>query len=179
MADGGSAKVRKPRVMPAQKPGKSQQEVATPWEFIDAIEARFGKLDWDLAASAENCVVRNNQGGRTAQFFSKKDDSLAQDWGQIGGLLYLNPEFADFRPWLRKAVAEATPTSRVLVLTKASVDANWWWEFCRPHAISYALTPRIKFIGHKQGFPGGLALHLFGTGATGFGLWRWMGKKAK
>jgi hypothetical protein len=165
------------RIMPAQKPGKSQQEVATPWDFIDAVEARFGRIDWDLAATAENCVVRDADGSRLPCFYSREQDSLKQDWGRITGLLYLNPEFADFEPWVRKAAEEATPTSRVLVLTKASVDSNWWWKWCQPHALTWALTPRITFVGHEIGFPGGLALHLFGLGATGWGRWRWKGKE--
>jgi hypothetical protein len=32
------------RKMPEQKPGRSKQDYGTPWDFIKAVEARFGKL---------------------------------------------------------------------------------------------------------------------------------------
>lgn len=171
MADGSAAPKR--RKMPAQKPGNSEQSVGTPWEFIDAVEKRFGKLDWDLAASADNCVVRNVSGGRSAQFFSKEEDSLAQDWKQVGGLLWLNPPFDAIKKFAKKCAEESDPLARVLMLTPARVETNWWWQWMRPHAISYALSPRLTFVGHAKPYPMGLALHLFGMGATGFGRWRW------
>jgi hypothetical protein len=176
MADGSAAPKR--RKMPAQRPHTSEQVVATPWEFVDALEHRFGKLDWDLCASADNCVVRNVNGTRSSQFFSKEENSLAQDWSAIGGNLYCNPEFGLISKFLEKAVAEASPTSRVFMLTPASIDANWWWEFVRPHAITYALD-RIRFVGQPHVHPKGLALHLIGMGATGMGRWRWTKEIAK
>ena len=51
-------KLRTARVMPAQKPHRSVQVVETPWEFIDAVEKRFGKIVFDLAATLDNCKVR-------------------------------------------------------------------------------------------------------------------------
>lgn len=178
MADGGIAP-KKRRVMPAQNPATSEQSVGTPWEFVDAVEARFGKLEWDLAASAENCVVRNMDGDRSSKFFSVKENSLAQDWTNLGSPLWLNPPFDHIADFAKKCVADADPRALVLLLTPGSIDANWWWEFCRPHAITYALSPRLTFVGHNQPYPKGLALHVFGTGATGFGRWRWKKDAAK
>lgn len=39
---------------PIQKPGRSKQDYGTPWEFIRAVERRWGKLHVDLAAHSEN-----------------------------------------------------------------------------------------------------------------------------
>jgi hypothetical protein len=164
-ADGTPAPKRR-RKMPAQKPATSEQVVGTPRDFIIALEYRFGPLAWDLCATKENSVV-------PGRFFDVERDGLKQDWGSIDGNLYCNPEFGDIPRWLKKAVEEATPRSRVFVLTPASLDANWWWDFVRPHAITYALSPRLKFVGHAQAAPKGLALHWFGLGATGLGRFRW------
>ena len=156
----------KRRKMPAQKPSTSEQTVGTPPDFIRALEYRFGPIAWDLCATPENSVV-------PGKFFDVERDGLKQDWGAIDGNLWCNPEFGDIPRWLRKAVEEATPRARVFVLTPASLDANWWWEFCRPHAITYSLKPRLQFVGHKNAAPKGLALHLFGMGAQGLGRWAW------
>lgn len=168
MADGGSIARRK---MPAQKPSKSNQVVATPMEFVDAVESRFGKIHWDVCANAENCVVRNVHGGRSAQFFSERENGLAQQWSHMGGNLWCNPPFGKIAPWAKKASEEANPHTRVLMLTPAAVGANWWWEYVRPHAVVYILHPRLAFTG--QPFPKDLQLAVFGLGATGFGRWRW------
>ena len=40
------------RTMPAQVPGKSKQDYGTPIELIRAVEAKFGRLAFDLAAHA-------------------------------------------------------------------------------------------------------------------------------
>lgn len=175
MADGSSAPTR--RKMPAQKHGTSNQVVATPLEFIDAVEARFGRLAWDLCADETNCVVRNNKGERSRQFFSERENGLAQQWSNLGGNLWCNPPFGRIAPWAKKASEEACPLSPVFLLTPAAVGANWWWEFVRPHAIVYVLHPRIAFTG--QPFPKDLQLAVFGLGATGLGRWRWTKERAK
>lgn len=170
MPDGAPAPKR--RKMPAQKPGKSKQDYGTPWPFIDALEDRFGKLDWDLAASAENCVVRNQDGGRSACFFSEAENSLGQDWQRVGGLLYLNPPFANIGDWAKKCVEESDSRCQILLLTPASIGANWFWEFVRPHAIVWAID-RITFVGTEDPYPKDLILSHFIGGANGLGRWRW------
>ena len=42
--------------MPAQKPGSSKQDYSTPRAFLDAVEKRFGRIKWDLAAHERNHV---------------------------------------------------------------------------------------------------------------------------
>jgi len=167
------AKTKGKRTMPAQKPGKSEQVVGTPRDFLDAVEARFGELDWDLAANETNCVVQNVDGGPSRFFFGEEENSLRQNWGDRVGLNWCNPPFDDIAPWVKKAAEEASPIARVLMLTPASVDANWWWDFVRPHAVTYAVAPRLTFVGHDKPYPKGLSLLYFGLGATGFGRFRW------
>src|SRR5665213_4144167 len=84
---------------PKQKPGLSNQSVGTPWEFVHAVERRWGKLTIDLAASAENTKVADN-------FIDEHDDSLANatEWKVADKKIraWLNPPFARIKPWASK-----------------------------------------------------------------------------
>ncbi len=42
---------------PKQKPGKSRQTYETPPALIEAVEHRFGTIDFDLAASKANSLA--------------------------------------------------------------------------------------------------------------------------
>jgi len=114
------------------------QNTPTPWEFIRAVEERFGPIAWDLAASAGNCRARDPHA-----YFDEAQDSLAQDWNAAGamGRTWLNPPFRHVDPWLAKA-AECRITSGPLVLVPASVCTKWFNEHVRARAIVYEVTPR-------------------------------------
>lgn len=106
-------------MMPAQKPSTSKQDYGTPLAFIAAVEARFGKLDVDLAASPQNA--------KAPLFLTKEDDVLSLDWTELGTetLNWLNPEFREIAKY---AVKCATSGARILFLVPASVGANWYWD---------------------------------------------------
>lgn len=155
---------------PKHNKGKSRQDVGTPRDFLDAVERRFGCIKVDLAARADNAVA--------PLFVTPEEDSLVVPWGERfpSTLAWLNPEFSDIAPWAAKCAHEAgvqAPGLRVLLLTPASVGAVWFAEHVHRKALVLALSPRIKFIGHKTGFPKDLILSCFGFGAPGFELWRW------
>lgn len=145
----------------------SVQEVATPWEFINAVECRFGKLDFDLAASASN--------KKAERFYSKEDNALVDDkrWHK-NGLCWLNPEFSDIAPWANRCAIESGRGARILLLVPASIDSNWW--DCSVHGIATVLPlhPRIKFVGHPTLYPKPLALCVYGIEPVGYpGRWVW------
>lgn len=170
MADGSSVPKRTGATL---NRGGSKQTHQTPRDFLDALEFRFGRIDWDLAADAESCVVLDEQGQPSGQFFSEEQDSLAQDWGSIEGLLFLNPPFARLDRWAKKCAEEATPRTRIILLTQASVGTNWYWQWIRPFAVTYALRPRLTFRGEKDQFPKDLMISYFGLNVTAFGRWNW------
>lgn len=157
------------RKMPVQKPGESRQDYATPWEFIRAVEARYGRLDVDLAARIDNA--------RAPRFVTPKEDSLAVPWAErfAGMFGWLNPEFADIDPWASKCRVEtSTPGGlQVALLTPASVGSNWFAEHVHGHALVLALSPRITFEGERDPYPKDCILSLFGFGQAGFDVWRW------
>ena len=63
----------RPRSGAALHRGSSRQDWGTPPEFLDAVRARFGALDWDLAAHRKNAVSARYLG--PGSHYS--DDSLA------------------------------------------------------------------------------------------------------
>ena len=151
-------------VMPVQKPGRSVQEVETPIDFMQAVEKRFGKMDFDLAANPSNA--------KTFRYFHEGHDSLKQDWSKLTGSLWLNPPYGDIEPWAKKCAEHGNPSRRIFLLTPASIGSNWFQEHIWGHALVLALNPRLTFVGHNQSYPKDLILSCF-TGQYGFEPWRW------
>ena len=155
---------------PRQKPGKSRQDVATPQDFLEAVEARFGEIAIDLAAHADNAV--------TSRFLSPEQDSLSILWRQMlepGDVGWLNPPFGKIGKWASKCEDE-TPFlrggARILMLVPAAVGSNWFKCHVNRKAYVHALSPRITFVGETHPFPKDLMLVEYGA-APGFDCWRW------
>lgn len=151
----------------ANNRGNSKQDYATPHEFIRAVEARYGKLEFDLAASENNA--------KAYYIFTVEHQSLAQPWAEIldGRLAWLNPPFGSIAPWAMKCAAEAKKGARILLLTPASVDTIWWADYIHGRAWVDFLSPRIQFDGADDPFPKPLSLSCFNISGTGYGPWRW------
>ena len=159
-----------PRAMPAQKPGKSEQAVQTPPEFLAAVARRFGPIRWDLAANASNHVAPGWYGPGSPD----GEDALAQDWSKRGGVLFLNPEFGNIPPFAKLAAEFGPRGARTKMLVPAAVSTEWWVKFVHQRALVLFLRPRIKFVGHDAGFPKDLALCAYGPWvAPGYSTWRW------
>lgn len=155
--------------MPAQKPGKSKQDYATPPEFIAAVKhrLRIEAFVVDLAASAENT--------KSANYFTKEDDALSGDWEGAadhygGGWMWLNPPFADIAPWAKKC-KESLPT-RIALLVPAAVGSNWWRDYVDGKAHVLLLNGRISFDGVGP-YPKDCALCLYTAFAQGYEVWDW------
>lgn len=132
---------------PSVKRHQSEQVVATPWEFIRAVEAKFGPIAVDLAATHENKKAR--------VFISPEMDTFKQDWtlwlqGRLG---WLNPEFDPMKTWVAKCAMEQRRGAEFTVLSPASIGTNWFWDHVQPYAEIHCLTPRIAFVGSHNVFP--------------------------
>ncbi len=145
---------------------RSNQSVATPANFIEAVESRFGELAFDLAADAKNTRV-------TGCFFDERQNSLQQNWAALAGNLWLNPPFANIAPWARKCAERRNDNRWTLFLVPASVGANWFHEHVAPYAFVLELTDRIKFVGSKDPYPKDMILCCFGFGVVGRAPWHW------
>jgi hypothetical protein len=102
----------------------------------------------DLAASAEN--------SKAPAFIAKQDNTLVQPWASLypTGNLWLNPEFADIDPHAAKCRDKSTRRQGlILLLTPASVGANWFAQHVNRKAMVMALSPRLHFEGTTSPYP--------------------------
>lgn len=153
---------------PVQKPrGTAKQDYGTPWEFIEAVEKRFGVLTYDLACTRENAKA-------PAGFYHPEEDALAQSWRGFSGNLWLNLPFADISPWAEKLAKEcAHRLGFSFFLTPASIGSVWFADHVRDFAMVLGLSPRLAFEGTSDPYPKDLMLSVYGYGLRGFGTWRW------
>lgn len=135
------------RKMPKQKPGKSKQDYKTPLELIYAVEKRFGPISIDLAAS-DGHVCDN--------YYSESYDSLSIEWMLQENTAWLNPPFSRIEPWAKKCFFESTRLKRkgcIILLTPASIGANWFHHWVYGRAAVIALNPRLTFVGETTPYP--------------------------
>lgn len=149
-----------------QSPSTSEQVVGTPRDFIKAVERRYGKFTWDLAATAENA--------KAPYWITEETDSLKQTWPSTG-ISWLNPPFAKMTPWAKKC-AEWTKlpgrsaNARIIMLTPASVGSNWFNKYVRPNADVITI-PRLTFEGSPDPYPKDLMISVFGSTLRRFTHW--------
>lgn len=126
----------------------SEQVVSTPWAFIRAVEAKFGTLVCDLAATATNTKV-------VGCTITPEIDTFTQDWTAWlhGGLGWLNPEFDPMAKWVELCAQQQRRGATFLALAPASISTNWFWDFVQPYATVYSISPRIPFEGQHNLFP--------------------------
>lgn len=157
----------------------TNQKWATPYEFTAAVERRYGKIGFDLAASRSNT--------KAPAYFHEKQNALVQDWtdlktdkGFAPRVVWLNPPFANIDPWAEKLANECRDLPRwTLMLVPASMATRWWAAFVLNKAYVAGIIPRLKFIGAKDPYPKDLALCCYGFGVSGTGFWDWNPGKAR
>ena len=176
-----------PRAMPTQKPGKSVQIVVTPWNFIDAVEKRWGLIRFDLAADRGNLRVRTNTSAHAHLGPGSKiaEDAFSITWARVVPPVnsWLNPPFGDICPWAMHCSSTVNDLlhpwgGTIFFLVPASVGSNWWAEHVHRKAAVKFLRPRLVFEGHTQSYPKDLALCIYtrvqSKGLTpGYECWRW------
>lgn len=147
--------------------GGSKQDYATPPDFIAAVEKRWGKIDFDLAASEHN--------KKATPYFSKEQDSLMQIWCSLPGNLWLNPPFDRITPWAEKCAKEVAFGATIFFLVPASVGANWFRDFVHRKAMVYFLNGRLHFDPNNPtwGYPKDCMLCVYSLGSHGYDTWTW------
>lgn len=173
-----------------------QQTHLTPDEFKLAVEARFGPLVIDLAASQPNICE---------EYISEGLDTFSLDWGTLPlaqaapgrvSNMWLNPPFSGgvdakkinpkkklkgwrgMTPWMRKCAAFALHSTcrdrRIICLVQTAVSAAWWRTCVRGTATINHLSPRLTFVGESSGHQRDLSLLIFEPFVLGGeGIWRW------
>lgn len=159
----------------ALRRGRSKQDYGTPWEFIRAVEGRWGPILLDLAAHAGNA--------KAPLWIGEEEDSLSVSWSELcpTGNLWLNPPFANIAPWAAKCHEEAAKRSGLIfLLTPASIGSEWFHAHVYQIARVLGLRPRIPFegppinpkTGKPDGYPKDLMLSIYGE-PPGLDTWRW------
>ena len=156
----------------------SKQDYGTPRDFLDAVERRWGKLSFNLAAEAENCKAseRGPAIPRRATTTSRTTRSSAGG-DVLRGVLWLNPPFGNIAPWAEKCAWEASRPSRqferVLFLVPASVGSEWFARNVFGKARVHLLVGRLCFDG-KCPYPKDCLLAEYGSAQPPeIVLWRW------
>lgn len=150
----------------------AKQDYQTSPELLAAVQARYGKIDFDAACTRENAVAEYG-------YFYPEHDALAQDWAELQGMtVWCNPPFGKSGKFAERAAkarrqAWTADAPRVLLLVQAAVDTQWWEDHVRHHALVLHLAPRPAFIGCAQGINRALALCVYGPG-IGPGEMRWV-----
>lgn len=158
-----------PKTMPAQKPHRSKQDYQTPREFLDAVQARFGRIVFDLSCTTANCVAR------AGWYFDRGYDGLAESWdtlAQPGEVAWLNPEFGNVAPWAEKCAGYAG-AGLVTMLIPAAVSTEYYADHIHDRAFVAPIRPRLIFVGEEDPYPKDLMLCVYGMGLRGFQPWRW------
>ena len=119
---------------PSINRAESSGDIWTPWEFIRAVEHRFGPIAVDLAASGP-------QSAKAARWITPEEDSLKQDWAAIlnGGLGWDNCSYSNIAPWAKYHQQQWEMGARTLLLVPASVGSNWYWRHVEPSAEVYSV----------------------------------------
>lgn len=151
--------------LPKQKRGFSRQDYGTQWPLVRAVERRWGPISWDLAATAENA--------KAPRYITPEQDSFTVAWYKLDGLLWLNPPFANLKPWVDKCHHEGAMGAKIILLTPASVGSDWFANYVEGSALVVPLRPRLIFEGCDQAYPKDCMLSLFGVDLPGFESWRW------
>lgn len=86
---------------------------ATPQDFFDRLDARFG-FEMDVCASPDNA--------KCARYFTKADDGLTQRWS---GICWMNPPYGrQIGHWMRKAYESSLAGATVVCLVPARTDTR-------------------------------------------------------
>lgn len=148
----------------------TKQGHRTPPEFLRAVEARFGKIVFDLAATFGDQAT-----GPNGPCWTPDHDSLTRNWGDQyhKGVHWLNPPYSNIRPWVAKLDSECRDLPRwTLCLVPASMGSKWWERHVLGKCFALGVT-RMQFVGSTAPYPKDLALLCYGFGVSGHGFWDW------
>ena len=166
----------------------TKQDYGTPRVFLDAVEARFGALTFDLATDGTNA--------KAPRFFTEEENALSKNWALElePGNWWLNPPFNDIATWAAKCTIEIEACgkfaahlqgdTKIFFLTPASIGSNWFADHVHGRAVVLGLSPRMTFDGtppnKKTGkidpYPKDLMLSIFSARhfpIAGLDCWRW------
>jgi len=119
---------------------------ATPQEFFDKLDWRFGPFDLDPCASPHNT--------KCANFYTEAENGLSKDW--TGHTVFVNPPYGrGIEDWIRKGYesAEADNNTKVVMLIPARTDTRYWHDYVMKAEFVYFIKGRLKFGDSENAAP--------------------------
>ena len=112
-------------------------EWATPQEFFDKLNWRFGPFDLDPCADAVNA--------KCAKFYTMEDDGLSQSWE--GHNSFINPPYGrGIDKWIKKAYEESRKeNTKVVMLIPSRTDTRYWHQYVMKADEIHFVKGRLKF----------------------------------
>lgn len=119
-------------------------EWATPADF-------FAELDREFRFELDPCATVDN--AKCAQFYTKEQDGLAQDWG--GRRVFCNPPYGrEIARWVRKCYEESRKGALVVMLIPARTDTAYFHDYIYHKAKEVRfIRGRLHFNGHRNAAP--------------------------
>lgn len=119
-------------------------EWATPADFFVELDREF-RFELDPCATADNA--------KCAQFYTKEQDGLAQDWG--GRRVFCNPPYGrEIARWVRKCYEESRKGALVVMLIPARTDTAYFHDYIYHKAKEVRfIRGRLHFNGHRNAAP--------------------------
>ena len=120
-------------------------EWATPQDFFDKLNWRFGPFDLDPCADTHNT--------KCANFFTEAENGLSKSWS--GFTSFINPPYGrGIDKWIAKAYKETREEgTRAVLLIPARTDTKYWHDFVMKADEVYFVKGRLKFGDSENSAP--------------------------
>lgn len=118
-------------------PPSERDEWRTPKPIFHYANMRWGPLEIDLAASAENTLC--------PRFFTQEDDALSKRWHEHGASGWCNPPYSNTGAWVEKAAVEAVCGFTTVMLLPEPAGASWMARFSHARNLVF-LIGRVSFL---------------------------------
>jgi len=119
-------------------------EYSTPMDIFEPLKEEF-EIEFDICASSEN--------HKCDLYFTKEDDCLTKDWGDIKGNIWMNPPWGkQMQKFVRKALEESKKGKTIVCLLPVRSNTKWWHETIIETKMEVRfLRGEIKFNGLPRG----------------------------
>ena len=123
----------------------SSGEWATPQDFFEKLNWRFGPFDLDPCATPYNT--------KCANFYTEVEDGLTKDWG--GHIVFVNPPYGrGIEQWIIKGYLESQKQeTRVVMLIPARTDTKYWHDYVMKAKEIHFIKGRLTFGDAKNAAP--------------------------
>jgi phage N-6-adenine-methyltransferase len=110
---------------------------ATPQDFFDKLNWRFGPFDLDACASPHNTKCSN--------FFTEAENGLSRSWE--GYTVFVNPPYGrGIDKWIEKAYKESKKeNTKVVMLIPSRTDTKYWHNYVMKASEIHFVKGRLKF----------------------------------